>query len=96
MVKKEEKERVIGLIKLFVPQAAIYVFGSHARGDATELSDLDIALDQGSKIMYEVLSELKTVIKALYIPYKIDIVDLQRVSAPLKENIFKEHIIWKN
>ena len=95
MIKKEEKERIVGLINLFVPQAAIYVFGSHARGDANEFSDLDIALDQGSKITYELLSELKTVIEALYIPYKIDVVDLQRVSLPLKENIMREHIVWK-
>lgn len=96
MITMEEKNRIVGIITVFVPQATIYVFGSHARGDANEASDLDLALDQGSKIKHETFSELQSVLQALYIPYKIDIVDFHRVSASLKENIIKEHILWKN
>ena len=96
MIKKNEQEKIIAIIKLFVPQATIYMFGSHARGDATATSDLDIALNQGSQIAHEQLGELRSVLDGLWISYKIDLVDFQRVSETLQQNIMKKHIIWKN
>lgn len=96
MIKKSEQEKIIGIINLFVPHATIYIFGSQARGDATPTSDLDIALDQGSKIPHEQLGELRSVLDGLWISYKIDLVDFQAVSETLQQNIMKKHIIWKN
>ena len=96
MINEEEKKHIIGIISVFVPNATIYVFGSHARGDATPKSDLDVAIDQGDKVHYEILSELKTVLDALYISYKIDLVDLQRATGKFKANILKERVVWKN
>ncbi|HTM06602.1 MAG TPA: nucleotidyltransferase domain-containing protein [Patescibacteria group bacterium] len=84
MIKKNEQEKIIGIIKLFVPQATIYIFGSHAPGEATAISGFDIALNQGSQIFHEQLGELRSVLDGLWISYKIDLVDFQKVSEILQ------------
>jgi predicted nucleotidyltransferase len=96
MIATNEQEKIIGIIKLFVPQATIYIFGSHARGDTTATSDLDIALDQGSQIPHQLLGELRSVLDGLWISYKIDLVDFHRMPEALQQNIMKKHITWKN
>ncbi len=70
----------------------VYLFGSHARGDNSEFSDVDLAI-----LSKEDISEEITILKALLeesdLPFKVDIIDLRK--APyLKEIIEKEGIRW--
>ena len=70
----------------------IYLFGSRARGDFSEYSDVDIAIYSESDIG-DMLTLLMEILEEGNFPYKVDIVDLKK--APyLKEVVQKEGIRW--
>lgn len=90
------KEKIIKIIELFFPDAKIYLFGSRSRGDHTERSDIDIAIDAGRRISLTEKGQIVSMIDALNIPQKTDLVDINRAPETLKNNILKEGILWKN
>jgi len=75
----------------------VFLFGSRARGNNHDNSDVDIALnpvlsDEGF-IKKVVL--LKADIENMNIPYKVDLINLKEVSAEFSSRIMKEAIRWK-
>jgi predicted nucleotidyltransferase len=89
------KDKIVKVIEIFYPNAKVYLFGSRARGDNIEQSDIDIAIDAGVHIPMAKKGQILSMIDALNIPQKTDIVDFQRAPEKLKENILKEGILWK-
>lgn len=74
----------------------MYLFGSRARGNYTEVSDIDVAIDAGRKLSLTEKGQILSMIDALNIPQKTDLVDFNRAPQTLKDNILKEGILWKN
>lgn len=95
-LEKEVKDKIIVLLTALFPQAKIYLFGSRARGRNSPFSDIDIAIDAGKRLPMTDIDEAKSVMEALNIPYKVDIVDYDHISASMQEMIQKEKIIWKS
>jgi uncharacterized protein len=77
-----------------IPDAKIILFGSRARGDDSHGSDVDIALDAGRKIEFVAVGEVRDVLEATNIPYKVDVLDFYSVSKDMQEMISKEGIQW--
>ena len=95
-VEQEYKDKIISVISVLIPEAKIYLFGSRARGNHAEMSDIDIALDVGQKIEpHWRVGEVRDTLAGLFIPYKIDVLDIYRVSDTMREVIEEEKIIWK-
>ena len=70
----------------------IYLFGSRARGDFSNYSDVDIAILSEEDLSKEI-TLLKEILEESNFPYKVDIVDLKK--APyLKEIVRKEGVKW--
>lgn len=88
------KERIVKIIELFLPNAKVYLFGSRARGDYTNSSDYDIAIDNGSRIPLVTKGQIRSMIDVLNIPQEVDIVDFCAIPDDLKNNITKEGISW--
>ncbi|HET8687193.1 MAG TPA: nucleotidyltransferase domain-containing protein [Methanosarcina sp.] len=74
----------------------IILFGSRARGDFSRVSDIDIGVLPGKNFDRRKLVFLKERIENLNIPYKVDLVDLSRVSEVFKEKALREGIVWKH
>jgi predicted nucleotidyltransferase len=79
-----EQEKIIKLLAALFPLAKIYLFGSRARGLYSPTSDIDIALDMGHKMSIFDLAQARNVLEALYIPQKIDLVDIHAISDEMK------------
>lgn len=90
------KDKIIKVIEIFLPYAKIYLFGSRAKGSHTERSDIDIAIDAGIPISMVERGQINSMIDALNIPQKTDIVDFQRAPQALQDNILKHGILWKS
>lgn len=90
------KNKIIKVIEIFFPEAKIYLFGSRAKNKHQENSDIDIAIDAGAPISITEKGQINSMIDALNIPQKVDLVDFQRAPQPLKENILGEGIVWKS
>ena len=91
-----QEETMIQLLTVLFPSATIYLFGSRARGDHTERSDIDIALDLGRKMEFREIAKARGVLEGLNLPWKIDVVDMNRVTQAMKDFILKEGIVWKS
>jgi predicted nucleotidyltransferase len=81
------------LRKFFRNEAVeVYLFGSRARGNASEFSDVDIAVFS-EKDISDKLALLMEILEESNLPFKIDLVDLKK--APyLKEVVKREGKRW--
>lgn len=95
MANIPHQEMIIQLLTVLFPEATIYLFGSYARGDFKESSDIDIAIDNKDKIPTLMIARAKNVIDALNVPQNIDMVDFQRVPDAMRTEILKDGIVWK-
>ena len=95
-LNEKYKEELINIIHTQLPNSTIYLFGSRAINKETIGSDIDIAIDTGSKIPYETILKIMVAIDQTIIPMKIDLVDMQVVPDTLKHTILKEGIKWIN
>jgi len=74
--------------------AKAYLFGSSVREDYKKFSDIDIALENADS---KAITLLKYKLEDLNVPYKVEIIDLSKVSEKFKKEIFKNGVlIWKN
>lgn len=91
---EHDKKIIIKIIKKYLPDSIIYLFGSRARKDNSATSDFDIALDAKASIDEGVMSAIRNEIEESIIPFKVDIIDLSAVSADFKNKILKEGHVW--
>lgn len=91
-----QQETMIQLLTVLFPSATIYLFGSRARGDHTERSDIDIAIDLGRQMEFREIARARGVLEGLNLPQKIDVVDMYSIPAAMKEFILKEGVLWKS
>jgi len=92
---EQYKKIIIPIIEKHVPHAKIILYGSRARKDARQGSDIDIALDTGKKIDLLILSKIINELEESNLPILFDIVDFQAVSEHMQKEIMKDGIIWK-
>ncbi len=91
---EEIKQKIIRLLCALFPKAKIYLYGSRARKTNRDRSDIDLAIDLGTRLTKSQLGEAKSILEGTYIPYKIDLVDLHGVSEEFRNVILKEGVIW--
>jgi uncharacterized protein len=91
----EQQETIIKLLTALFPQVKVYLFGSRARGNFKASSDIDIGIDAGYKLSFLDLAKARNVLEALYIPQKIDLVDMRSIPEEMYKVILSEGIAWK-
>ncbi len=74
----------------------VVLFGSRARGDFINTSDVDVGIIIGKRFDRKKLILLREYIEELNIPYKVEIVDFSTVSEEFKQMALKERVIWKD
>ncbi len=74
----------------------IMLFGSRARGDFNRRSDIDIGILPRKRYDRSKLIFLKEKLENMNIPYKVDIVDISKVSEIFRKKAMKEGEIWKS
>ena len=87
------KKIIVPIILKHLPQAKIILYGSRARMDESEGSDIDIALDMGRKIEFGKISDIISDLEDSDLPIKFDVVDLHNVSERMKHEIMKDGVV---
>jgi predicted nucleotidyltransferase len=75
--------------------AEVWLFGSCARGDVQQHSDIDIAILPRSDLPREFFSNLAEDIEGSSIPYHVDLVDLRRAVETLVDEVRREGVRWR-
>lgn len=87
-LKKEILDNIINVIKKYEYIKSAYIFGSRARGDYNDKSDIDIAID----CINDVSLKLKRELEELRCIYTFDVVNINNIGEKIKENIEKDKI----
>ncbi|SNQ60102.1 type VII toxin-antitoxin system MntA family adenylyltransferase antitoxin [Candidatus Methanoperedens nitratireducens] len=94
--KSLERLKSVVLDTLRGEDVMIILFGSRARGDFDRRSDIDIGIVPKKKYDKKKLILLKEKLEDMNIPYKIDLVDISKVSEVFRDKVLKEGKIWKS
>ena len=72
----------------------LYLFGSHARGDARPTSDIDVGILPKAPLPIGLLAELREALFESLIPVTVDLVDLSQSDEEFRQQILLEAIEW--
>jgi len=88
----DQLELVKTILNRSLPEGTqVRVFGSRAKGTARKFSDLDLALDfHGKELSPSIMSDLVHDFEHSFLPFKVDVVDLNGISDSFKKNIEKD------
>ena len=89
----EIKETVAPLVKDY-PVRRVILFGSYARGDATEKSDIDLIIDSGGTIgSWEFFGLIGKIVKKM--PIDVDVFELDEIKKPSRifDSITNEGVV---
>ena len=76
--------------------AVVYLFGSWARGEATRLSDIDVAIDPPTPLPRGTLARLREQLEESSVPYHVDVVDLSRTDPEFRRRVLAEGVLWND
>ena len=74
----------------------VYLFGSHARGAARRLSDVDVAIDSHEPLPGDLVSNLVEALEESTVPCHVDVVDLSRSDPEFVARVKREGVVWTN
>jgi uncharacterized protein len=90
----EELRRMV-LAALGEYDAEVWLFGSCARGEVLQHSDIDIAILPRDELPSGFFSDLAEGVEESSIPYDVDIVDLRSAASTLIDEVRHEGVKWK-
>ena len=75
--------------------AAVWLFGSCARGEVRQHSDIDVAILPRDDLSSGFFAELAADFEESAIPYDVDLVDLRCADAALVNEVRREGVKWR-
>ena len=91
----EELRRMV-LDALGANDAAVWLFGSCARGELRQHSDIDIAILPRDDLPLGFFGVLQADIEESTIPYDVDLVDLRHADAALVDEVRRQGVKWRD
>jgi predicted nucleotidyltransferase len=91
-VTQEQLALVQKILHESVPGAKVWVFGSRAKGTTRRGSDLDLAVDNGAPLPTSITARLDEAFDEAPLPYRVDVVDMQSVSAAFKVIVERDRV----
>lgn len=81
------------ILQKWVPQYAVWAFGSRAKWTAKEYSDLDLAIITDQPLSLDISASLTDEFSESDLPWKVDIVDWASTSAFFREVIERDKVV---
>ena len=89
-------ETIQRILNEHVPDCAVRAFGSRAKWNARDYSDLDLAVVGKQPLGWRVLSRLETAFKESDLPFRVDVLDWHDISENFRTLIEIECVVLKN
>ena len=93
--KLMEELKAMLLEKFSDKDVKIYLFGSWAKGKEKRTSDIDIGI-WGPDLTSQDLALLRLEFEELTLPYRVDLVNLNKVESDFLAKVKEEGIVWKD
>ncbi|NOR69312.1 MAG: nicotinamide-nucleotide amidohydrolase family protein [Methylomarinum sp.] len=83
------------LLKQKLPENSHYfLFGSRAKGSASEMADIDIGILAELAIPKKIINNINEEIEESFVPYKVDLIDFKVASEAFTQQALKKVIPW--
>ncbi len=86
--------RAVVSAKLAAHRVRVLLFGSWARGEAREGSDIDVAVLPVAPLPVGLLAELREELEEASVVARVDVVDLREASPELRRAVEREGVPW--
>ncbi|MDY7002084.1 MAG: nucleotidyltransferase domain-containing protein [Thermodesulfobacteriota bacterium] len=77
-------------------KAKVFLYGSTAKGEASQGSDIDVAVATLKPLPPGLLSAIREALDESPVPYPVELIDLSLVSPDWAEQIQKQGILWSD
>ncbi len=92
-VSENHLQYILAQLKLYLPDSTVWIFGSRIKGSNRPASDLDLAVLCDKDTAKTQLPKLNEAFVESDIPFKIQLLDFNRLPENMQENIKKQYII---
>ena len=92
-LQKEELEIVKNIIKKYIPDKIVWVFGSRINGKAKPFSDLDLVIVDEKPLDFQLFVELKNAFEESDLAIKVDLVEWINLSDSFRNIILKCYFV---
>ena len=75
-------------------RAQVYLFGSWARGEASRVSDIDVAILPEESLPSGLMAEIQEALDESASLHPVDLVDLSATSAAFRSRVLAEGLPW--
>jgi type I restriction enzyme, S subunit len=82
-----------GILQKYVPQYAVWAFGSRATWTAKKYSDLDLAVITDKPLSLSISAELAEAFSESDLPWKVDVVDWATTSEAFRRIIERDKVV---
>lgn len=89
----QERHIIVDIIHTILPNAKIYVFGSRTRTPNHRYSDVDIAIDNGTKVDVAVIAAIRAELIQSKLPYMVDLLDVNDTSKDFLNSIEGDFVL---
>ncbi len=86
-VTEKQMQIVFSILKRFVPDCEVRVFGSRYKGNVKEYSDLDLAIVGKEKLDWKIIADMKDAFEESDLPYRVDLLDWNAISSEFRKVI---------
>jgi len=83
------------ILKKYLSDCEIYVFGSRARMDAKTYSDLDLAVEADQPLSHQTLTKVAMAFEESDLPWAVDLIDLKVISPSFRAAIAPDLVLTK-
>ncbi|MBW8351338.1 nucleotidyltransferase domain-containing protein [Bacillus sp. IITD106] len=97
MIKINSEELLIiqEILRQYVPNAEVRVFGSRHKGNIKDTSDLDLVIINDKKIDLFQLAMLKEAFEESTLPFRVDVLDWYRITEDFRKHIEESYTVLK-
>ena len=92
-LRPDQLATVRAIIQAEVPDCEVWAFGSRAKWTAKDSSDLDLAVVAAERLPPARLGRLREAFTESYLPLKVDVVDVHRVSEEFRKIIESQRVV---
>ena len=92
-VSSEQLKYLLDEIQRYLPDATVWAFGSRVKGTHHPMSDLDLAVHCDKETAQKELPRLNERLIESDLPFKVQILDFDRLPEHMQENISADYVV---
>jgi predicted nucleotidyltransferase len=92
-IEKKDLDTIQHILKRFVPNRVVWVFGSRIQNTAKAYSDLDLVILGETPLPQAIYYQILDAMEESNVPFRVDLLDWHRINPSFRAIIEKKHVV---